>query len=126
MVDIISKEPLTSAELKQELNKMKKRDGELNFRAAKVETYINEILQLKPKEALALKKELQELNIPRLKDNHITKLVDTLPQSPEEVASVLDGYPITINKENLKKISETILKYYNIKESKSKKSNKKK
>ncbi len=122
MVEIIEKEPLTSAELRKEIEKIKKRDKELNFRAGKIEEYLNETLQIKPEEAIKLKEELIKLEIPRLREVHIVKLVDVLPRTPEEVESVLEGYPITINKDNLKKISETIAKYLpEIKKKKAKK-----
>ncbi|MDK2850089.1 MAG: DNA-directed polymerase subunit [Candidatus Woesearchaeota archaeon] len=123
MVEIIKKEPITSAELRKEIDNLKKRDKELNFRAGKVEEYLNETLQIKPEDAIKLKEELISLEIPRLREIHIVKLVDTLPSKPEEVESVLEAYPITISKDNLKKISEVISKYLpKKKEKKSKKS----
>ncbi len=111
MTEIIKKEPIAGAELRKEIDKLKKRDKELNFRAGKVEEYLNETLQIKPNDALKLKEELTALNIPRLREMHVIKLVDTLPAKPEEVESVLEPYPITISKDNLKKISEVVSKY---------------
>jgi DNA-directed RNA polymerase subunit F len=51
---------------------------------------------------------LNKLNVPRLKENHIVKLVDLLPITVDDVKLVLQGYTITVNQENIKKIAKTI------------------
>lgn len=95
--------------LKEELEKIKKRDKELNFRAARTEEYLQHFATLKDSEELH--KKIEVLDIPRLKEQHIVKIVDILPKTVDELKAVLQGYTITLNNENLKKIVEVIDKF---------------
>jgi len=45
--ETISEKPISISELKQELEKIKKRDKELNFRAARTEEYLQHFSTLK-------------------------------------------------------------------------------
>lgn len=110
-VKLISETPITMAELKEDLKKIKERDKELNFRANKTEEYLNMFSTLDADKARELSDKIKKLDIPRLKDEHITKIVDLLPVSAEEVKSILQGYTVTVNNDNLKKIAETVADY---------------
>ena len=103
---IISETPINIYQLKKELEKIKKRDSELNFRASRTEEYLNQVLALKNAEALFDK--LAKLNIPRLKEQHIHKIIDITPATLNELKVVLQGYTITLNNESMKKIVDTI------------------
>jgi DNA-directed RNA polymerase subunit F len=103
---IINEIPISMHELKKELEKIKKRDKELNFRAAKTEEYLQQITSFKKSDELNEK--LVKLNIPRLKDQHIKKIVDILPTTVKDLKVVLQGYTLTINNENAKKIVDTV------------------
>lgn len=103
---ILEETPITMTELKEEINNIKKRDKELNFRAQRVEEYLKEFAKFeKTKE---LNRKLLELNIPRLKNVHIVKIMDILPTTVNDLKVVLTGYPLSINSQNLKKIVDTI------------------
>jgi DNA-directed RNA polymerase subunit F len=108
--DILEENEMTMSEVSSEIEKIKKRDKELNFRAQKTEEYLNQFSKLKPKDTKELEKNILELNIPRLKEAHVKKIVDILPSTPEDVKMILSGFSITINQENLKKISSLIPK----------------
>jgi DNA-directed RNA polymerase subunit F len=108
---VLEEEPITMSEMKLELSRIKRRDGELNYRANKTEDYLNQFVSLSGKKAEELTKKLQELEIPRLKDLHIKKIVDILPATPEDVKIALEAYPITVNAENIKKIVSTVEEY---------------
>ncbi len=86
------------------------KDAELNFRANKTLDYLDQIPVVKKKDGEKLVAELLKLEIPRLKESHIHKLVDTKPINAEEVKSVLSAYTITVSKENLDKIAEVLNK----------------
>ena len=105
---IISETPLPMAELKEELARIKKRDETLNFRAEKTEEYLSQFNVLDEKEAKELHKKIEALDIPRLRPEHIVKLIDLLPVTPDEVKSILQGYTITVTKENLKRVADVI------------------
>jgi len=102
----MSETPINMAQLKEELAKIKKRDKELNFRATKTEEYLNQFVTLKNPNELVEK--LTKLDIPRLKENHINKIVDTLPATVKDLKVILHGYTLTVNNENLKKIADTV------------------
>ena len=109
---IISEAPISMNDLSKELKKIKTRDTEFNIRAKKLDDYLNNFIVLKEKEAEDIEKEIIKLDIPRLKDFHVKKIVDIVPESVDELKTVLSAYPVTISKENLKKIVDVILKHY--------------
>jgi|TARA_B100001964_G_C14194530_1_gene582694 DNA-directed RNA polymerase subunit F len=104
--EIISETPISTYQLKEELEKIKKRDKELNFRAAKTEEHL-EHLELS-KNADSLFDKISKLNISRLKEQHITKIVDIMPSTIKDLKVVMQGYTISINNESLKKIVDAV------------------
>ncbi len=104
--NILSERSISMAEVKEDLEKIKKRDKELNFRANKTEEYLNQFVTIKKTEELI--KKLGALNIPRVKDQHINKIVDTLPKTVKDLKVVLQNYTLTVNNENMKKIVDAI------------------
>ena len=106
--DISETEPVNLNEVKEELEEIKKRDKELNFRAQKTLEYAQQVAKLGKEKADELKKKLEGLKISRLKEIHIQKIIDILPTREEDVKVVLQGYNITLTKENYKKIADTV------------------
>lgn len=105
---ILEEAPLTGAEVKEELEKTKKRDKELGFRANKTDEYLGQMIQLKQEKAKELVSKLAGLNIPRLKDSHIKKIVDVMPKTLDELKMIMQAYPISVSNDNMKKIVETV------------------
>ncbi len=106
---ILSEEPITMSEVKSELAKIKKRDGELSFRANKTEDYLNQFVELSPKKIAELQKKIEDLKIPRLKDQYIMKVLDLLPTTFEEVKLIFQQFSaLTVTQENMKKIAKTV------------------
>lgn len=105
-MQIISEEPINIYQLRKGLEIIKKRDGELNFRANRTEDYLNEITILKNAEDLFDK--LVSLNIPRLREQHIHKIIDITPTTLNELKVVLQGYTITLSNDSMKKIVDAI------------------
>ena len=107
--EIILESPITLAELKEELAKIKKRDGELNFRANKTEDYLNNFIEdTDLKKAKEVKKSIEELNVNRLKPEHIVKIVDLMPKTIEELKVIMQAYTLTLTQDQLKKIVDAI------------------
>ena len=109
--EIISEEPISMVELKAEVAKIKKRDKELGFRVGKIEEYLNVFVTLNSKQAKELEEKLVGLKIPRLKDIHIKKIVDTLPVNLDQLKVVLQGYTLTVTQDNMKKIVKVVSEY---------------
>jgi DNA-directed RNA polymerase subunit F len=107
--EVIAERPVDMSTLKEELEKIKKRDKELNFRSARTEEYLQHFSTLKNPSDLY--KKLEALNIPRLREIHIVKIMDILPTTLDELKTLLQAYTITVNNENLKKIVETVSKF---------------
>ena len=106
--EIIEQEPVNLNEVKEELENVKKRDKELNFRAQKTMEYVQQTAKLGKDKADELKKKLEGLKISRLKEIHIQKIIDILPTKEEDVKVILQGYNLTLTKENCKKIADVV------------------
>ena len=106
--EILEKQPISLVEVKSVLNKLKKRDEELGFRAGKTEEYVSQVVKLTQKQAGELAKKIQELEIPRLKDEHVVKIVDTVPKSVAELKILFQGYALTVSNDNLSKVAAVI------------------
>jgi DNA-directed RNA polymerase subunit F len=110
-IKIIEEKPISMAELKEDLKEIKKRDTELSFRTAKVAEQVEVLKIVKPKEAEEMFAKIQKLNISRLKDVHIYKIIDLLPQNLVELKNVVQSYSLTATNDNLEKILEILADY---------------
>jgi DNA-directed RNA polymerase subunit F len=102
--EILEKTPLSMVQLKAELNAVSKRDKEPGFRTTKTIEYLNSFNTLSQTEFNSMKKKIEDLQIPRLKEEHIIKILDIVPKNVNDLGVLLQGYTITVSKENLKNI----------------------
>jgi DNA-directed RNA polymerase subunit F len=109
--EILSEQPINMVDLKEELKRIRKRDNDLTFRGNRTDEYLNQFVTLKPKEVEEMVEKLQKLNIPRLKDNMIHKIVDILPRTEAELKLILQGYTLTVTGENINKIMKVVTNY---------------
>jgi DNA-directed RNA polymerase subunit F len=109
--EILEKTPMNVVEVKAALEKIKEKEPELNFRAAKTEEYAQDFAKISLKESRALLEKLKGLEIPRLKETHLHKLIDVMPVSEKHVKIVLSSANVTPTAENCKKIAETIAEF---------------
>lgn len=108
---VIEQKPITMAELKEEIEKAKKKAEEQGFRAQRTEEYLNSFVKLSAKKAQEMEEAIEKLKVPRLSAEHIVKIVDIKPETVDELKVVLQGYPITVTKENMGKIVEAVKKH---------------
>ena len=108
-MEIVEKKSVSLPEMEKHVQEMKKRDKELNFRAKKVEEYLKNVPKVKEYEKLI--KALEEIEISRLNEKHITLIVNILPVDLDSLRTVLSGENITLKDDDLKKIVETVIKY---------------
>ena len=108
-LEILSETPINTYQLKEELSKIKKRDKELNFRAQKTEEHLAQVIT--HKNANELFDKISKLNISRLREQHIHKIIDITPTTVKDLKVVLQGYTINISVENMKKIVDAINKF---------------
>lgn len=105
---VIGEKPITMAELKIELEKIRKKDKELNFRANKTVDYLNQFKLLDEKKTEELSKKIDSLKIPRMKEELKVNLINVLPGTLSDLKLILQGYSISVTNENIKKIVDAI------------------
>ena len=105
---VIEQSPISMTNLKIEIEKIKKRDKEPNIRVTKVEDYLNAMMPLSAAKEKQLIAAIKKLDIPRIKDDHIVKIADTLPKTVDDLKLVMQGYVISISNENMKKIVDAL------------------
>jgi len=110
--NVESREPISLAELKDHIEMVSERDEELNYRAGKTEEYVNEFAQIDKETYEELFEAINDLDVPRLKDKHIIKIIDFLPKTTDDLDVILEGYPLTINDERKEDIVETVTDHF--------------
>ncbi len=106
-IEVILETPLTMVEIKDKLEKVKK-NHELGFRAVKAIEYLNTFSKRKAQEVEELKKKLKALDILRLKDSHISKIIDFNPKDEESVKLLLASENVTLKQEDVQKVVECL------------------
>ena len=106
--EVLNESPLAMVDLAEKLEEIEKRDKELSFRANRTKEYLGSFVLKKAKDVLDLRKKIEALNIPRLKDRHIMKIVDLAPKDMDSLKLLISGEAITVKDEDLKKILELL------------------
>lgn len=101
---VVEQKPVTMAELKDRFDAIKKEKKELNFRAEKVYSYLQEFVSLKKKQADELHKKISELEISRLRERHIVKIIDVMPEDVDSLKSLFVGEAISLKPDDMTKI----------------------
>ncbi len=109
--EIIEETPISMFEVKEELNKIKKRDGELGFRGNKTDEYLGMFVKLSSAKSKELFADIEKLKVPRLKPMHINKILDLMPTRLDDLKVLFQAYTITVTQENMKKIGSVVEKY---------------
>jgi len=105
---IVDRAPMSMVAVREELARIKKRDEELGIRGERTSEYLGMFAKMSRKEADDLQKAIEKLEVPRLSSDHVIKIVDMLPDTEEKVKVLFQGAPLTITKEHMKKIAETV------------------
>ena len=107
-VDIINESPVTMAELKEKIEDIKKRDKELKPRTLKTHEYLERFVSIKGKDAVKIKEQLLKLQISRIKERHIAKIIDIMPKDIETLKLKFVGENVTLKQDDLEKILEAL------------------
>ncbi|MFH1181561.1 MAG: hypothetical protein V1702_01250 [Candidatus Woesearchaeota archaeon] len=110
-MQVISETPIPLSQVKEAVDVIKKRDKEPNFRVKKMEEYLNSFSSISTAKSRELVEKLTQLNVPRMKEMHIYKIVDLMPSNVEDLKMILQPYALTVNNENLNKIIGTVKDY---------------
>ena len=106
--EILNEKPIAMFELKAEIDRIMKKDEEVSDNTRKTDEYLKKFIKLKPAKSKELVEKLAGLKIPRLKEQHISKIADILPKTQDDVKAVLEGYTISVTAESMKKIAEAV------------------
>ena len=71
--------------------------------------FMKKFIQIKLDDAKKLKKEIQDLNLIKIKQEHIVKIIDLLPETASELNKILTD--ISLNEDETNKILEIVKKY---------------
>ena len=104
----ISQTPITLSELKEEVEKIKQRDKEPSIRITRMEDYLNAFVEITPKQGKELHIAISKLEINRLKEEHISKIVDLLPKTANELKLIMQGSAVSLTNDAVNKIVEAI------------------
>jgi len=104
--EVLSETPISAYQLKEELKKIKQKEKELNFRATKTEEHLDSVETHKNIQPLFEK--ISKLNIARLREQHIYKIIDIMPTTVKDLKVIMQGYTISLNNDNLKKIVDAV------------------
>ena len=107
-VDIINESPVTMAELKEKIEDIKKRDKELKPRTLKTHEYLERFVSIKGKDAVKIKEQLLKLQISRIKERHIAKIIDIMPKDIETLKLIFVGENVTLKQDDLETILEAL------------------
>ena len=80
---ILEQTPLTLAEV-YELAKSSEKEE-------KIKDFIKKFVTIKPEKAREMKKELEELSIIKIKDKHIVKIIDFMPEDASDLNKILEA-----------------------------------
>jgi DNA-directed RNA polymerase subunit F len=107
----IEQENVSLGDVKVTLEKIEKRDEELNYLSNKAKEYLDAFVKLDTKQREELQKKLEGLDLTRLKEDHITKIIDFLPKDIEELKIVLQAYPLSMPKKDQEEIVKVVKEF---------------
>ena len=108
---LVEEEPVSLAEVKKSLEDIEKRDKELNYRSNKTKEYLNNFNIADHKTKEELQKKLIALDMVRLKDAYIAKIIDFLPQNLEELKVILQSYTVSMPKKDMEAIVSVVKEF---------------
>ncbi len=108
---IISEAPINIVDVKEVLDQEVKKNKQLNFRAQKTLEYLEQTVSLSPEKAKKLKDALVKLNISRLRDVQINKIIDLLPKTSNELKVILQSYNLTLTNDQIKNIIDAVIEF---------------
>ena len=104
---ILEEKPLSLVEVRHSLKNLQAEEP-LSFRAEKTNAYLEAFSLYSEKDAQELIGKIVALNILRLKDRHIVKIIDLMPKDLDSLRLLLTNETLTIKDEDLKKILDVI------------------
>ena len=97
---------LSLAEVKEKLEKQEETD-----RIKQISDYLKKFSKLDYKEAIELQEELRKLDIAKLRERHIVKITDLLPEDAEDLHKIFVGEDVGLDQNEIEKILNVVKKH---------------
>ena len=107
-MEIVEQNPVSWSEAKKILEK-KSKEKELGYEQKNALEHLKKFSKLTAKDEEQLLTELKKID--KMKDKHIISLINTLPQTPEEIKILFSNEVINISEDERKKIASVIKKH---------------
>jgi len=78
-------------------------------KAKEISGFIKKFTKLTPKEAKEMRQKLTELNMMKVKQEHISKLIDLMPETNEEINKIFTD--VSLDEDETKKLLDTIKEF---------------
>lgn len=98
---IKEQKPLTMAEVAELAGDTEKE--------TKLKAFMKQFIKIDAKEAVKMKEELLAMDSIKLKEEHLVKIVDFMPEDAADLIKVLPG--VSLNQDEVTKILEIVKKY---------------
>ncbi len=108
--EVIKSEPVSASEALELINK-KSKDVELTYREEKTMEFLKKMNKLSLKNFKEAYKELESLEIPRLEDTHIIKILENMPSDGTQLRAIVSHSGTVLVDENVTKILDVVKKY---------------
>lgn len=108
--ELVEMQPISRTEA-QDVIKKKEKDFELTYREDKIKEYLKKGIKLNLKDFNEAKEKIIALEIPRLDDESIIRILDIMPKNGTELRAIVSSSGIVLVDENVTKITN-ILKSY--------------
>ena len=107
--EILKEEVVPLSKVKEILSKRSPKD--LTYEQKKALDHAKEFIKLNDNEIKSLMEELKALEIRKLKDKQIIKILDILPKNMEQLKVILTETDLTFKTSELEKIMQVVKKY---------------
>ncbi len=105
-MNVENMEPLSLAETEKIVKTIRKEDKKQGEEVLK---FLKKFKKIKSKDAKKMREELENLKIMRLKEEHISKIIDTLPETASDLNKI--SSELSLDENDTKKILEIVKKY---------------
>ncbi|HLC57201.1 MAG TPA: hypothetical protein VJH95_01370 [Candidatus Nanoarchaeia archaeon] len=107
-IEIINEVPLSMVEAREMLKELKGQEKELPVRLNKTMEYLAQYTKADMKKVNELKEKLNKLEIARLRERHIIKIIDIMPKELDGLRLIFSGENVTLKQEDLQKILDAL------------------
>jgi len=97
---IIERKPLSMVEANEYIDKDSGTD---------IKGFVKKFIILKPEKAKKLREKIMSLDLLKVKDEHITKIIDIMPETVEDLNKIFSD--VNLDEDETKKLLETIKEF---------------